>query len=1123
MVASILVILLVSLTACQVSVETPSKADGEQNMTEETADRKTEPSRAVVAEVLKAINEATDEALHEWQFRIESGTSPENVDRRPWTQVRLRHSSKEYRVRYRKEVGIPAVFAGGKISGGRAELQLSISGPVDYTGEVFVNGESKGKIPERDPATLGTEIPPILLTENAKPGDTFAVEIALFNSLIYPPHEFLDASKSISFRSARLVLEKAERMKTRLREFAVNLEAGNILLRPWKPNPRDKRVYWPELVDRSKIDTKERRRLRNILQESAAKFDLDALRSGESERVQASVEEVIAELAPVGEFAKTFTIYLVGNAHIDLAWLWRTNESVRIAANTFSSVLNNMEEFPGLVFAQSQAQAYHWVEQNYPDLFAKIQETFKSGHWDVVGGMWAEPDCNLPSGESFIRQVLYGQRYFKEKFGATAWLGWNPDSFGYNWNLPQIFSKAGIKTFITQKISWNDTTIFPYHLFWWEAPDGSRILTYFPTGSYTERVDPARMVEQLMRFEYDNGLREVLVLFGLGNHGGGPNREMLQRVEMLKRQPVYPNVEFSRAHDFLERIMERDLSELPVWRSELYMEGHRGTYTTQADTKRNNRACESLLETTEKAAGIAALLGAPYPKEELEQAWKTVLLNQFHDILPGSSITPVYRDADETYAHARRLIGPALEEALASIAENAGIPEKGWRNLIVFNPLSWDRTDVVRVSLPENAPEQITVEDADGKQMKSRVILSADGLDRELLFIADEVPSVGYKIFTLVEQPPAEAATDIKTGEYFIENSFLKVEVDPKTGNISSIYDKRNGKEVLADGEQGNRLELYENLPSYWDAWNIGYTDNSWTIEDADSVELVESGPVRAIIRVKKSFLGLSKANRAPTEGFPSSFFIQDITLYDGSPKVDITLHSDWWEDHTLLKVAFPLNVTADSATFEIPFGSISRPTKREEPWEKARFEVPVHRWADLSTEGYGASLLNDGKYGMDAEGNVMRLTILTSPLWPDPFADRGRHACTYSIYPHAGGPLEALTQHRAQELNLPLAACFVAGGAGDMPAEKSFFSVDKDGVVLTCIKRAEDSEEYVLRLVETQGRETAVILSLPRQFTKASEIDLLEEAEIRQFTSTDNTLQLNLGPCEVKSIKLKF
>jgi alpha-mannosidase len=408
----------------------------------------------------------------------------------------------------------------------------------------------------------------------------------------------------------------------------------------------------------------------------------------------------------------------------------------------------------------------------------------------------------------------------------------------------------------------------------------------------------------------------------------------------------------------------------------------------------------------------------------------------------------------------------------------------------------------------------------DGMEVPHEILDSKDGLDRELLFIARRMPPLGYQVFTALEGKGTRFETDMSGNGSTIENRHLKVEVNPQTGNIKGILDKRTGRQVLAEGSEGNILELHENLPSYWDAWNIGYTGRSWTVDRPDSIELVE-GPVRTLLRIKKSFLGLSKANRAPTEGFPSSFFTQSIILYTGSPRVDIELETDWWEDHTLLKVSFPFNVSSDFAVYEIPFASVARPTVRSEPWQKARFEVSVHRWADMSRGGYGVSLLNDGKYGMDTLGNTMRLTIHTSPNWPDPLADRGKHICTYSIYPHSGGWQEAGTSRQAQQLNLPLVGRWLdVFGTGALPNRKSFLTAEEENVDLTCLKVSEDGDGLVLRFVETSGRYAEMTVDMPTRIRSALEVDLLER-EIRKADFSGNGLTFRIEPHEVKSFRV--
>ncbi len=1081
------------------------------------------PADNPVKDVLDALSASIDSSIGGWELRIETGTREGEEDKKPWEPVRLGHTTTEYRFSYCTTVRIPEVFAGTKISGGKAELELVLRGPVDFTAKVFVNDELKAEWPITNPETGNVEMPPVKLTDNAQPGQTFEIRVWIHNPRIYPVVEFLDTTKIFTFRTAHLILESAWDFREELNRFKTNIDAADTLLSARSLSESTKKRRWPEFINRSKIDPKERRQLRRLLRDTVSRFDLEALKAGETEKIQASINELLEELKPIGEFAKTFTIYCVGNAHIDLAWLWRKQESVRIAANTYSSVLKNMEEFPGLIYAQSQAQTYDWIENTEPELFAKIKTAIDDGHWDPVGGMWVEPDCNIPGGEAWVRQLLYAQKFYKERFGGTATLGWNPDSFGYNWNMPQLYSKAGIDSFVTQKLSWNDTTIFPYHLFWWEAPDGSRILAYLPTGGYTEQIIPNRMMDQLMRFEQNTGFREMLVLFGLGDHGGGPNRPMLQRVQMLKEQPLFPRVEYIRAHDYIELLKQKDLSNLPVWRNELYMEGHRGTLTTQSETKRGNRKGEALLEIAEKAASIAALHGAVYPADSLEKAWKMVLFNQFHDILPGSSITPVYRDAEEDYAICQKLAGRTLDAAMDQIAARIKTENKGWRSVLVFNPLSWERDSIVKLALPQDAPEILSVTDPSGNTIPSQVVAGKNGLDRKLIFIARGVPSLGYKTYSLFEGEIEATSPSLKAGEYALENDYLRVEVNPETGNVSSIYDKSSSTELISGGSEGNRIELFENLPSSWDAWNIGYTGRSWIPEKPDSVELIENGPVRAVIRVKKSHFGLSKANRAPTSGFPSSFFTQDIILYAGSQRVDFVLHTDWWEDHVLLKIAFPFAVDSPLATYEIPFACVERPTVREEPWQKARFEVSVHRWADLSDGNRGVSLLNESKYGMDTLGGVMRLTIHTSPIWPDPIADRGKHVCSYAVYPHAGDWRAAGTVRMGQEFNLPLVArLFTPGENGELPETLSFATTGTSNVDLTCLKRSDDGKGYIFRFVETAGRETEIAATLPAAIVSAEEVNLLENA-IGEARFDYEKLLFTIKPHEVKSFRIEL
>jgi alpha-mannosidase len=1074
--------------------------------------------------VLKALDEAINNKIKDWQFRIESGVKEEDFLNLPWKNIAGTHYIAEKQVRYRTKVVIPKVFSGTKVSGGKARLYLSISGPADYSATVYIDGKEKLKLPIVDPVTRAHSIPDLLLSENVQPGKSWQVEILVKNRLIYPAQDFPLSNKNTSFGGAVLMMDSVSEMQQKLKAFRINLYAVDKLTVPWQPSTKDKRPFVPERISRSKLNHQKLKKLRAIYLRRLKKVKLEALRSGDTQRVLKDIEVTMAGLKPISRFAKSFTVYLVGNAHIDLAWLWRTRESVQIAANTFRSVFNNMAQHPDLIYAQSQAQAYDWVEREDPILFARIQKAVKQGTWDPVGGMWAEPDCNLIGGESWIRQMVYAQKFFLEKFGKRAWLGWNPDSFGYNWNMPQFYNKGGIKAFITQKISWNHQTRFPYHLFWWQAPDGSRILTYLPTGSYVEKVEPEKMVEHLLNFEHATGFREMLSLIGFGNHGGGPNLPMLQRAKLLMKQPLFPKVKFIRAHDYIKRIMEKDLSDLPVWKSEMYLENHRGTFTSQASTKRYNRSNESLLETAEKAASFASLLGKKYPQDDLERAWKIVLLNQFHDILPGSSITPVYHDTNRSNARAEKMANGVLHSALAYLgARFTPKTFKGGKTFLVFNPLSWERDGLVKIDLP-HGETNFSVTEMNGRYVNSIIQYSQDRLDRTLIFSAKKVPALGVKFYRLVKSKNDQTSKVKNRDANIIENEYFKVTVNKETGNVCSIYDQVNNREVLARGQEGNAIELHENLPGFWDAWNIGYTENSWKVNKADSVKLIEDNAIRSVIRVEKSFLGLSKSNWAPTEGFPSSFFTQNIILYKGSAKIDFITHVDWWEDHTLLKVAFPLGVKSSKATYEIPYAAIERSTGRETVWEKARFEVPVHRWADLTADGYGVSLLNNSKYGMDTHNQVMRLTLLTSPMWPDPLCDRGQHTIAYSLYPHAGDWKSANTVKRAVEFNMPLKVQFINpnGNKKDTVFINSLLKVNVDNATITTIKKSEAGEAYIIRFVESEGRKSEIKAEFYRNLASATEVTLLED-DLSSCEVKGRSLFFSIKPFEIKSFKVKF
>jgi len=861
-------------------------------------------------------------------------------------------------------------------------------------------------------------------------------------------------------------------------------------------------------------------------------IDFSLLDRNDQAGFDASLRQAQDKLQALNPWLKQFTVRAIGNSHIDMAWLWPWTETVEVVRNTFQSVLDLMREYPDFKFTMSSARTYEWMQEKYPDMFEQIKQRVKEGRWEVIGGMWVEPDLNMPDGESLVRQILVGKRYFQKNFGADIKIGWNPDSFGYNWQLPQIYKKSGIDYFVTSKLLWaTDYTKFPYRLFWWEAPDGSRLLTYFPH-EYANDFDPEQITKDFSLYAPSiygpklNDSPQMLYLYGIGDHGGGPTRTMLDRADRL-RDPntVFPKIDFSTAKDFFADL-DRELPNLkvPTWNDELYFEYHRGVYTSQADTKQRIRHDEELMLDAEKYGSLASLYGRPYAHDQFELAWKNLLFDHFHDVMPGSGIAVNYLDAkrnlEDVARSAQQITNGALDEILAHVnTQGDGVP------VVVFNSLSWPRTEIVEVEaqLPGRT-EHVEVVNAAGLQVESQVLSIDSATNRaRLLLLAANVPALGYETYFIRAAGKTRlvaVSQVVKATGDTLSNGYVRLKVDPQSGCITSLVDLRNQTEALAPAETdtggpktyacGNLLQAFYDKPKRWDAWNIDadFEKQHWDLDKADEVKLVEGGPLRAIIRVKKHF--------------QNSTFVQDITMYAGVPRVDVKMQVEWHEKHILLKVAFPLTAHNDKAAFEIPYGSIERPTTRNTPAEQAKFEVPAQRWADLSDTKHGFSLLNDSKYGYDVRGNVLRLSLLRSPEWPDPHADEGHHEFTYSLYPHAGSWRDAQTVRRGYELNYKLVATSSQKHQGALPSEHSFVRVEADDVVLTAMKKSEDDDSLVLRFYEWAGKEADVKLHLPAGAQSASETDLMERP-IADLTVQNDAVTVHTKPYEIKTLKVRY
>ncbi len=1034
----------------------------------------------------------------------------------------------------RQTIDIPATLKGYDLRGAHIKLDFRVTSDEQFVMSVFNNGSLvfRGNEDQEEP---------IPLTDNAQPGQRFVIAIRVGSQ---------PGIGTRVYRSQLLITPASARPDPGL------LRAEILSARPVIAAFPESKAEHEQAVD------------------AAVKaIDLTALDKGDQQAFDTSLRAAHAKLAKLNPWLKGFYIRATGNSHIDMAWLWPWTETVEVVRDTFQSALDLMREYPDFTFTMSSARAYAWMEDKYPALFEQIKQRVKEGRWEIVGGMWVEPDLNLPDGESLSRQVLIGKRYFKDKFGVDVKIGWNPDSFGYNWQLPQIYKRSGMDYFVTQKIYWNDTTKFPHKLFWWEAPDGSRLLTYFPH-DYANSIDPPKMADDLAMYAPAMKSNEMMYLFGVGDHGGGPTRTMLDTAKrFMDPNIVFPTVKFGTAQGFFDD-MQKNLpnSNIPTWKDELYFEYHRGVQTTQAETKRRIRESEHLLEDAEKFASIAHALGSDrnrekpsnvikgrdvccdtwrgYPQTTLTEAWKKTLFDQFHDIMPGSGIAVNYRDAANDLTEARRAAREVQNTALREIAAHINTTTTiDAAPILIFNPLSWSRQEVVEVEaqLPR------TVQRVSAVQVESAEIIPSGGGGTNTAIQLHEVPSqlvsidaathrvkvlvhasapaTGYSVYSISPKSSrtsqiAKQQTHVIASDTTLENQFLRIKVDPHTGCMTSIFDKRTNTEALGPAVQpktpydgppypgvcGNLLQAFVDKPKDWDAWNIDadFEKQRTDLMQADEVKLVENGPLRYVLRVRQHF--------------QNSKFIQDITMYPGQARVDVHMSADWNEKHILLKVAFPLSAHSDHATYEIPFGSIERPTTRNNPRELAMFEVPARQWADLSDATHGFALLNDSKYGYDCKGNVLRLSLLRSPTWPDPHADEGHHEFTYSILLHAGGWKEAGVVEQAYQLNYPLVAMQTEAHAGELPAEHSFFSVDAPNVVITAVKKAEDDDGIIVRWYEFAGKQTTVNLKGPTSIESAELVNLMEQPEGGLSVETHTgVVRVPTKPYEIRTVKLKL
>ncbi len=1019
------------------------------------------------------------------------------VDDSGWQAIAPRNKAPKEAVWFRQTFEVPQTLGGYDLTGARIWFQFhaSANGPMPQI--LYFNGRR---------VALGDDLEPIVLFDSAKPGEKVTVAVKLLHTV--DEKNFMGATLKIDFPENRPNPED-------LREEFLS---AALLVPALAPN------------DASQMNT---------LTAAIAAIDLKALDAHDQSKFDSSLKDAHSKLEALMPLVQKATYHLTGNSHIDAAWLWPWTETVDVVKRTFGTALQLMYEYPQYTYSQSAAAYSEWMAEKYPDMNAEIKKRIAEGRWEIVGGMWVEPDLNMPDGESLVRQLLVGKRWFKQNYGVDVHIGWNPDSFGYTWQLPQIYKKSGIDYFVTQKMAWNDTNQLPFKYFYWESPDGSKVLAYFPHDYGNDNLNPVRLARDFtIAHNQAAGLPAIMDLFGVGDHGGGPTRAMLDEGAHWSSPSnpphVIPQMPFGTAQEYFNHLTQSiapDSPEwdyksiakgytppsavpgkvaLPTWKSEMYFEYHRGVMTTQANHKKNMRESEEQVLNAEKWASLAWLDGKAYPAQEITEDWKKVLFNQFHDLAAGSGIGVIYKDAQKDYDVVKYSTNEISTGSLQTVGERVNTTGNGVP-VVVYNPLGWERSGEV-IAHVQGAKNAVG---AAGAQIVETKTDEKTGVSDVRLHVM-KVPALGYKVVWVgganrgKQNAESDAQAKDSGSAITLENAALRVSVDKQSGCITSLFQKKSNFETITSGACGNQLQFFKDTPKDYDAWNIdpGTLDAApATIDHADSVELVKTAEPG--IRV--------------TRHWQNSKFVQTYSLSAEGDMIDVDNEFDWHEAHVLLKASFPLAASSDFATYEIPYGAIDRPTTRNNSWEKAQFEVPAMRWADLGDGKHGLSVINQTKYGYDAVGNQLRLSLLRSPKWPDPDADMGHHHFQYAIYPHAGTWKDAMTVRHGYEYNYPLTAEVTTAHAGALPAEHSFASVSPDHVVLTAVKKAEDAKGLIFRVYEWAGKDATVEFHVPTGATSATITNMQETPEGSPLQISGDVVKAPIHPYEIVTVRVDY
>lgn len=931
----------------------------------------------------------------------------------------------------------------------------------------------------------------VVLTECAKAGETFRVIMSAFTG---------DANLHLKMDAKLKVLDRE--VQKFYFDISVPLEIAGLLEEDYEYNQILSAVN--EAVNC--LD------MRNI---SSAEFRIS---------LKAAQEYIKKELYGKYSASLPAEVYCVGHTHIDVAWLWTLAVTKDKAVRSFSTVLELMRQYPEYLFMSSQPQLYQYVKENAPEIYSQIKERVKEGRWEVEGGMFVEADCNLASGESLVRQFLYGKRFFRQEFGRDNEILWLPDVFGYSAALPQIMKKSGIRYFMTTKISWNEFNQMPYDTFLWEGIDGTEVLTHFITArdykkaengskgfetTYNGQLTASQIMGGWQRYTGKHLNQELLMAYGFGDGGGGPTAQMLERQRRMERGICgCPRTRPATAGEFFHKLEQKTAGNkyLPRWVGELYLEYHRGTYTSMARNKKYNRTSEFAWQNLELFSCLNQTLNQkPYPKEEIKAAWEVILRNQFHDILPGSSIKEVYEDSKKEYEECLEQNKTLTAEALKGLAMQ--IAGKG-KHLVVYNPDSFALKSAVNFTYPKEQGVPVIFDEG--------IPLPVQRIGEESwLLQTGLVPAKGYTNYELCaskkvsQKEIGEQQSQFKVTKSTMENQFFCLQINHK-GQFSSIYDKKQGRELLKPGQCGNVMMTYEDKPHNYDAWDVNhyYVEKSWEVDQVSRMEVLETGPVRACLKITWDYL--------------ASQIEQYIYLYHAIPRIDIRHEIEWKEKQIFLRELYPVDIHAQEAVYEIQYGNVLRPTHKNTSWDAAKFEVCTHKWLDFSENAYGISVLNDCKYGCDVHQGVIGISLLKSAIHPNPDADREHHSFVISLFPHKGDFRQAGTIQQAYALNNPSQAVTAENGNACLPPSYSFVSSNQENVIIEAVKQAEDSKDIIVRVYECYNRRTKAELVFGTAIRGASECSLMEE-EDTPAEYTQNRIIFEILPYEIKTFKIQL